>query len=57
MLKTGSERLPRAVVSIGEGGGAGEDVDDRRFLIRARAMAESLLWKMCDRMELKEDKM
>ena len=57
MLKAGSERLPLAVVSIGEGGGAGEDVDDRRFLIRARAMAESLLWKMCDRMELKENKM
>ena len=57
VLKAGSERLPLAVVSIGEGGGAGEDVEDRRFLIRARAMAESLLWKMCDRMELKENKM
>lgn len=46
MLNAGSVRLPLAEVGIGEGGGAGAVDDDKRFLMRARAMVGNLLWRI-----------
>lgn len=48
-------RVALAEFGMGEDGGAGAVDEDRRFLMRARAIDLILWWGMCDRMEEKEN--